>query len=141
MFEFDAVHSYRKASHLFWACPVSHSQSRKTPSKSRRFGQTKHKIPSQAVRTDVRALDGGARGTETQADILVPTTGLADLVALGLGLRVLEDVRLLLVSALGLDGQLGRHGCGVLGSTRNRVSSWGWKRLACRRMSKSRKIR
>lgn len=76
------------------------------------------------MHTDVGSLNGGLGGTETQTDILVPAAGLADLAALRLGLRVLEDVRLLLVSALGLDGQLGRHGCGVFGSTRKRVSSW-----------------
>lgn len=75
------------------------------------------------MHTDVVALDGGLRGTETQADILVPPPALGSLLALGLGLRVQEDVRLLLESALGLDGQLGRHGCGVVDE--EAMSSWG----------------
>lgn len=66
------------------------------------------------MHTDVGALDGGLRGTETQTDILVPAAATGNLVGLGLGLRVKEDVRLLLESALRLDVQLGRHGCGVL---------------------------
>ena len=52
-----------------------------------------------------------------------------------LGLGVKEDVRLLLVSALGLDGQLGGHFCGVVrrGSGVEERSGW-W-------LSKMRKIR
>ena len=68
---------------------------------------------SRVVHTDVGALNGGLGSTETQTNLLVPAAGLTSLLGLGLSLRVLEDVRLLLVSALGLDGQLGRHGCGV----------------------------
>jgi hypothetical protein len=60
-------------------------------------------------RTDVAALNGGLGGSETQTDVLVPSSAtLARSGALGLGLRVLEDVRLLLESTLRLDGQLGR---------------------------------
>lgn len=66
------------------------------------------------MHTDVGALNGVLGGTESQTDILVPAAAGANLLGLGLGLRVKEDVRLLLESALGLDGQLGRHGCGVL---------------------------
>jgi hypothetical protein len=66
------------------------------------------------VHTDVGALDSGLGGTEAQTDILVPAAAGTNLLGLGLGLGVKEDVRLLLESALGLDGQLGRHGCGVL---------------------------
>lgn len=66
--------------------------------------------------TDVAARDSSLRGSEAQADILIPSsTSLADLLALcgpGLGLVVEKDVRLLLVSALGLDCQFGGHGCG-----------------------------
>ena len=69
---------------------------------------------SQVVHTDVGALNGVLGGTEAQTDILVPAAVGANLLGLGLGLRVKEDVRLLLESALRLDGQLGRHGCGVL---------------------------
>jgi hypothetical protein len=84
---------------------------------------------SQVVHTDVVALNGGLGGTETETDILVPAAGLTSLLGLGLRLRVLEDVRLLLESALGLDGQLGRHGCGVC--RRGSVVELGEK-LACR---------
>lgn len=65
------------------------------------------------MHTDVAALDGGQRGTETETDLLVPPASLISLLGgLGLGLGVQEDVRLLLESALGLDVQLGGHGCG-----------------------------
>lgn len=63
------------------------------------------------ARTDVGALNGGLGGSETQTDILVPSsTSLARSGSLGSDLGVLEDVRLLLESALRLDGQLGRPG-------------------------------
>ena len=62
-------------------------------------------------RTDVVALNGGLGGTETQTNVLVPSSStLAGPGALGLDFGVLEDVRLLLESALRLDGQLGRPG-------------------------------
>lgn len=64
---------------------------------------------SRFAHTNVAALNGGLGGTETQTDILVPSSSaLAGSGALGLGLGVLEDVRLLLESALRLDGQFGR---------------------------------
>jgi hypothetical protein len=60
-------------------------------------------------RTNVAALDGGTGGSETQTNILIPSSSaLARSAGLGLGLGVLEDVRLLLESTLRLDGQLGR---------------------------------
>ena len=59
------------------------------------------------MHTDVGALNGVLGGTESQTDILVPAAAGANLLGLGLGLRVKEDVRLLLVSALGLDCQFG----------------------------------
>jgi len=63
-----------------------------------------------ALLVDVAALNGGLRGSETQTNVLVPSSAtLARSGGLGLGLRVLEDVRLLLESTLRLDGQLGRH--------------------------------
>jgi hypothetical protein len=66
------------------------------------------------ARTDVAALNGGLGGTETQTNILVPSSSsLARSGALGLGLGVQEDVRLLLESTLRLDGQLGRPGINV----------------------------
>ena len=62
--------------------------------------------------TDVAALNGSLGGLKTQTNVLVPSpASLSDLLALGLGLRVQENVRLLLESALGLDGQLGGHDC------------------------------
>ena len=67
---------------------------------------------SQESHTDVAALNGVLGGTETKTDILVPAAGLTSLLGLGLALGVEEDVRLLLESALRLDGQLGRHDCG-----------------------------
>ena len=74
--------------------------------------QNSHILNSFA-RTDVAALNGGLRGSETQTNVLVPSSAtLARSGGLGLGLRVLEDVRLLLESTLRLDGQLGGHGCG-----------------------------
>lgn len=61
------------------------------------------------ARTDVAALNGRLGGTETQTNVLVPSAAtLARSGALGLGLRVLEDMGLLLESTLRLDGQLGR---------------------------------
>lgn len=66
------------------------------------------------ARTDVAALNGSVGGTETQTNILVPSSSsLARSGALGLGLGVQEDVRLLLESTLRLDGQLGRPGINV----------------------------
>lgn len=64
--------------------------------------------------TDVVSLNGGLGRSEAETDIFVPSSStLADSSALrSLRLVVEEDVRLLLVGALGLDGQLGRHGCG-----------------------------
>jgi hypothetical protein len=63
-----------------------------------------------ALLVDVAALNGGLGGTETQTDILVPSSAtLSRSGRLGLDLGVLEDMRLLLESTLGLDGQLGRH--------------------------------
>ena len=61
--------------------------------------------------TDIVSLNGSLGGTEAETDILVPSpAALARPAALDLGLGVLEDMRLLLESPLGLDGQLGGHG-------------------------------
>ena len=63
----------------------------------------------QFARTDVAALNGSLGGTETQTNILIPSSAtLARSGALGLGLGVEEDVRLLLERTLRLDSQLGR---------------------------------
>jgi hypothetical protein len=74
-------------------------------------------------RTNVAALNGGLGGSEAQTDVLVPSSAsLARSSGLGLDLGVLEDVRLLLVSTLRLDGKLGRHVC----DCRSMVArSWG----------------
>lgn len=67
------------------------------------------------IRTDVGALNGSLGRPEAETDFLVPSaTTLSDSLGLGLGLGVQEDVRLLLESALRLDGQLGRHFCGLV---------------------------
>lgn len=64
------------------------------------------------VHTNVAALNGGLGSTESKTNILVPSSAtLSNSLAFGLRLAVGENVRLLLESALRLDGQLGRHGC------------------------------
>lgn len=64
-----------------------------------------------ALLVDVLALNGSLGGTEAQTDILVPpATTLAGTLGLALGDK--RDMRLLLESALRLDGQLGSHVCG-----------------------------
>lgn len=63
-----------------------------------------------ALLVDVGSLNGGLGGLETKTDVLVPSSAtLAGSGALADALGVLEDVRLLLVSALALDGKLGGH--------------------------------
>lgn len=71
-------------------------------------------ISTEVVHTDVGTLNGGLGGTETETDILVPAAAGGGLLGGSLGLGVKEDVRLLLESALRLDGQLGGHFCGVV---------------------------
>ncbi len=64
-----------------------------------------------ARHTDVVALNGGLGGPEAQSNVLVPSPAtLSRPGGLDLDLGVLEDVRLLEVSPLGLHGQFGRHG-------------------------------
>jgi hypothetical protein len=76
-------------------------------------------------RTNVAALNGGLGGTETQTDVLVPSSAsLSRSSRLGLDLGVLEDVRLLLVSTLRLDGKLGRHFCDCRWSMVAKVVRW-----------------
>lgn len=87
------------------------------------------------MHTNVGTLNGGLGGTETETDILVPAAALGRLLGGSLGLGVKEDVRLLLESALRLDGQLGGHFCGVV-----RRGSGVEDRAGCR-LSKMRKIR
>jgi hypothetical protein len=66
-------------------------------------------VEGQFAHTDVAALNGSLGGTETQTNILIPSSAaLARSGRLGLDLGVLEDMRLLLESTLRLDGQLGR---------------------------------
>jgi hypothetical protein len=63
-----------------------------------------------ALLVDVGAVNGGLGGLETQTDVLVPSAAvLASAGSLADLLGVLEDVRLLLVSALALDGKFGGH--------------------------------
>ena len=92
-------------------------------------------ISTEVVHTDVGTLNGGLGGTETETDILVPAAALGGLLGGSLGLGVKEDVRLLLESALRLDGQLGGHYCGVV-----RRGSGVEDRAGCR-LSKMGKIR
>jgi hypothetical protein len=79
---------------------------------SRHYNPTSSNI--RIPHTDVRTLNGGLGRPEAQTDILVPSPAtLSDSLLLGAGLlSVLEDVRLLLESALALDGQFGSHVCG-----------------------------
>lgn len=78
---------------LFEICSIAHGRAR-----------------LEILHTDVGALNGGLGRPEAQADVLVPSPAtLADAVVPRLGDEV--DVRLLLESALALDGKLGRHGC------------------------------
>jgi hypothetical protein len=72
--------------------------------------------------TDVRALNGGLGGLESQTDILVPSpSSLSNSALRGTDLLGGEDVRLLLESALGLDGKLSGHGCEWISSLRSGV--------------------
>jgi len=64
-----------------------------------------------ALLVDVGTLNGGLGGTETQTNVLVPSP-VAGVLAGSADLVVEEDVRLLLESALRLDSEFGRHGCG-----------------------------
>ena len=78
-------------------------------------------IPSQAPRaslTNVVALNGGPGSPEAQTDVLHPSpaTLSSPLGLAALLLVVLENVRLLLESALALDSQFGGHDCCVLGN-------------------------
>lgn len=62
--------------------------------------------------TNVCALNRGLRGLETQTNVLVPSpASLSDTALRGADLLGGEDVRLLLESALGLDGKFGGHFC------------------------------
>lgn len=74
---------------------------------------TSHRVSPRASLTNVVALNGILGGPETKTDVLHPSpaTLLGPLGQATSPLSVLEDVRLLLVSALALDGQLGRHDC------------------------------
>jgi len=66
-------------------------------------------------RTDVVSLNGGLWCAESQSNVLVPSaSSLANSRRLDLRLGVEEDVWLLLVSPLGLDGQFGCHNCVVV---------------------------
>lgn len=72
--------------------------------------------------TNVGSLNRGLWCSESQSDVLVPSSSsLAGSGSLGLDLGVEEDVRLLLESALRLDGKFGGHGCGCV--CRSRKSS------------------
>lgn len=86
-------------------------------------------VPSQssgASLTNVVALNGGLGSPEAETDVLHPSPatlsgplGLAALL-----LVVLENVRLLLESALALDSQFGGHDCCVLGAIGRSWRRW-----------------
>lgn len=62
--------------------------------------------------TDIGTLNGGLWGSETQSNVLVPSSStLSNSGRLSLRFGVLEDVRLLLESALRLDSKFGGHVC------------------------------
>ena len=71
--------------------------------------------PEAGIHTDVCAFNCGFWCSEAQPNVLEPSSAtLSYSCALGfLALRVLEDVRLLLIGTLRLHCQLGRHGCGL----------------------------
>lgn len=72
----------------------------------------------QGLLTNVVALNGGPGSPEAQTDVLHPSpaTLSSPLGLAALLLVVLENVRLLLESALALDSQFGGHDCCVLGN-------------------------
>lgn len=77
-----------------------------------------------ALLVDVAALNGGLGGAEAETDVLVPSPAtLSRPGRLDLDLGVLEDVRLLLESPLGLDSKFGRHGCGCVGRVERKSES------------------
>lgn len=96
--------------------PRRPSPQRVSSSSSLRISRFLRSLRSRNMRprhTNVVALNGGLWGLETQTNVLVPSaTSLAGSRSLDLDLGVEEDVRLLLESALGLDGQFGSHFCG-----------------------------
>jgi len=66
-----------------------------------------------AFLVDVISFNGGLWCTESQSNVLVPSSStLPNSAGLRLGLRVQEDMRLLLESALRLHGEFGGHDCG-----------------------------
>ena len=92
--------------------PFLHPQSAPcSESRKKKNCPVQWKNSTQVPHTDEVALNGGLGGTESKTNVLVPSPALANLLALGLGLRVKEDVRLLLERTFRLDGQLGRHCC------------------------------
>lgn len=85
------------------------------------------------IRTDVAALNGSLGRPEAQTNVLIPSAAtLASLAGLGLRLGVKEDVRLLLESALRLDGQLGRHGCDMVSLLGGIVEEERWLKVVGR---------
>ena len=65
-----------------------------------------------ALLVNVRSLNGGLGGPEPQSNILIPSPA-ARALARSTDLVVKEDMGLLLVSALRLDCEFGRHDCGL----------------------------
>ena len=68
-------------------------------------------VVSRSIHTNVCSLNSVLRGPEAQTDILIPSPATLSLALALAGLRLVveEDMRLLLVSALALDSELGGH--------------------------------
>lgn len=82
---------------------------------SRELSQSFEKLRYRSDLTDIAALDGSFGSFEAQPNVLVPSpsTFSHPLALCILALVIEEDVRLLLISPLRLNGQFGRHGlCG-----------------------------
>jgi hypothetical protein len=70
------------------------------------------KLLTVVIHTNIAAFNGSLRCAKSQTNIFVPSSAtLSDSLALGLGLGVEENMRLLLERTFRLDSQLGRHGC------------------------------
>jgi hypothetical protein len=83
----------------------------------------------QNTHTDIVALNGGLWCSESQSNVLVPSSSaLANSGGLRLRLGVQEDVRLLLERALRLHGKFGGHDCGDSVVVEG-VGDWGWLRF------------
>jgi hypothetical protein len=84
----------------------------------------------QNTHTDIVALNGGLWCSESQSNVLVPSSSaLANSGGLRLRLGVQEDVRLLLERPLRLHSKFGGHDCGD-GVVVEGVGDWRWLAFA-----------